>query len=1233
MTRVQRVFLSVFLVIATLSSSLDVFSQTAPPTEPTPTTEVKPTSEPEEPTEIPPTDVPTTEIPDFAPTEVVSTEVPPTDVPATEMLATEVPATETAVSLPPTAVSTEVPSVPDAETQLLEGDDFRAAVVISGAIQSVTVSPETLAAPGSRITLAVEWAVPDTAIEGDSFKLTLDPRLNVADDDFPLLNGNGDIVAIASLRSGVVTFTLTEFANDNVNISGNAFFFSTLKNSNSFQGQAVNLNFTDDSGRTFQDTVNVPVRPTPTLGPSPTPAPTATPDPNSSKSVRFARSDQGKINPDNALNWTINGPIGPQDQVRIVDNVPAGASWVIDCSTVSATLGAAIDCTPTSMTVTFGEVPAGARPRVTFKGDVTGTQTPGQLRSFPNTAIVFSEGAPAGISRSATANQTSGGGGAGGGNNPPPSPTPAFTPVPPTPTPTQIPPTPTPTLEATSPVLPTIVQSVCKFGSVTLPRITLAANSAAITYAQSGAVTPGGSVKVTATLGAGFTWESTDVPGWTFTETTATFVAQLDNPECTSVSPVLPDVTQAVCDDGVISRPRVALPANEEGITSTKSGEEISGGAVTVVARLADGFAWADTSLDGWTFTATTATLVVELDPVACAGVLPVLPVVAQGSCDGGVLNLPESNIAAQSTGVTYASSGDAVPGGTIVYTATLEPGFQWSGEAFDDWVFGTSTATYTVTFDPVDCVEVAPIQPLVTQAVCDFGSVGSPVVILAEDTDAVTYVVSGAQVPGGTVTVTATVQGVNGFVWPTVDVPAGWTFSGDTATYTFTLDTAGCGATALTAPDVTQASCFFGGVQAASVYLPLDTEGIFYEKAGIEAPGETVVVTARLKPEFSWESTDVEGWEFTPALATRTILLDTPLCAAAIPSNVEVTQSTCEFGLVNPPVILISGNTESVFYSFDGPIEAGATVRITATLEDGFAWDDTTVPGWTFSESSATYTVVLEASGCEPADPGLPVITEGSCFEGVLTTPSLELPADSDAVTYTRIGNDVPGGTVVIRATLNPGFSWSDTPVAGWVYTTPSATFTSQYAEVPCAEVLPVAPLISLGDCVEGELTGLPTVQLAANTEALGYTLSGDVQFVSTIVITATLADGFRWAASELEGWVFTSPTTATFTTVLVEPDCDATPIPDATDDTVAPDGSENTDDSAEQDEQGVTRLPSTGTGSSETPFLIGILGMATLLLILARIAMIWGSRAKPSIRRQVRTPLHDATGIPKGT
>lgn len=654
--------------------------------------------------------------------------------------------------------------------------------------------------------------------------------------------------------------------------------------------------------------------------------------------------------------------------------------------------------------------------------------------------------------------------------------------------------------EATSPIAPSVAQAVCKFGSVTNQRITLAANSGAIAYTQSRTVTPGGTVTVTATLGSGFTWENTSVSGWTFTDTNATFTVLLDDPECTTVSPVLPTLTQAVCEGGVVSRLQVAIPADEEGISYIKSGEEVSGGTVTVVARLADGFAWADTSLEGWTFTPTIATLVVELDPVECAGVLPILPVVAQGCCDLGVLNLPETSIVSTSNGVTYSSSGDAVPGGTVVYTATLQPGFQWSGEAFDDWVFGTSTATYAVTFEPIDCIEVAPIQPPVTQAACAFGSVTSPVVILSEDTSAVTYVVSGSQVPGGTVTVTATVQGVNGFVWQTVNIPADWTFTGDTATYTFTLDAAEC---------------------------------------------------------------------------------------------------------------------DSVFYTFDGPIEAGATVVITATLEDGFAWDDMTVPGWIFTESSATYTVVLESSGCAPADPGLPAITEGSCFEGVLTTPSLELPANSNAVTYSRVGNDVPGGTVVITATLNPGFSWSGTQVDGWSYTTPSATFTVQYTEVLCVEVLPVAPIITLGDCIDGELIGSPDVQLASNTEALSYALSGDVQFGSSIEVTASLADGFRWAAAELEGWVFTSLTTATFTIVLVEPNCDVTPAPGATNTPDGSDGADVLDETNDGETQPVTSLPSTGAGAGETSFLIGLLGAALLLLAMARIATIRGGRSMVSTRR----------------
>lgn len=91
------------------------------------------------------------------------------------------------------------------------------------------------------------------------------------------------------------------------------------------------------------------------------------------------------------------------------------------------------------------------------------------------------------------------------------------------------------------------------------------------------------------------------------------------------VTPVVPTVVQAVCDTttGKLSTPSVTL-VDTEGITYTKSGDEVPGGQVTVVATLKEGFEFGDLSESDWKLQEDgTAQLVVTLDSPECATPTP----------------------------------------------------------------------------------------------------------------------------------------------------------------------------------------------------------------------------------------------------------------------------------------------------------------------------------------------------------------------------------------------------------------------------------------------------------------------------------------------------------------------------------------------------------------------------------------------------------------------------------
>lgn len=143
---------------------------------------------------------------------------------------------------------------------------------------------------------------------------------------------------------------------------------------------------------------------------------------------------------------------------------------------------------------------------------------------------------------------------------------------------------------------------------------------------------------------------------------------------------------------------------------------------------------------------------------------------------------------------VSYRKPGAVVPGGTVTVTATTAEGYQLADLEGWDVSADRETATKTIELDDIDCPEplqeVIPTDPGVMQASCDDGDVVNPSVILPEDTIAVTYSKSGDEVPGGVVTITATIQ--EGY---TFDEAAGWTISDDgtTSTKTVELDDVDC--------------------------------------------------------------------------------------------------------------------------------------------------------------------------------------------------------------------------------------------------------------------------------------------------------------------------------------------------------------------------------------------------------------------------------------------------------
>ena len=87
--------------------------------------------------------------------------------------------------------------------------------------------------------------------------------------------------------------------------------------------------------------------------------------------------------------------------------------------------------------------------------------------------------------------------------------------------------------------------------------------------------------------------------------------------------------------------------------------------------------------------------------------------------------------------------------GQSVTVTATLNPGFAWLDD-LGGWSEKTpATATRTVTFDAVSCIEVTPVDR-VTQATCANGAVTAPKITLPTTTG-VEYVVEPSDLGDGT--------------------------------------------------------------------------------------------------------------------------------------------------------------------------------------------------------------------------------------------------------------------------------------------------------------------------------------------------------------------------------------------------------------------------------------------------------------------------------------------------
>ncbi|MEO6571771.1 MAG: Ig-like domain-containing protein [Ilumatobacteraceae bacterium] len=282
---------------------------------------------------------------------------------------------------------------------LLAGAPITSAAELTGVVTDIRVTP-TSVEQGGRLRTDLDFQVPDSAMSGDTFTVTLPAELTQLPGSLVLPDPTGEIVATATISAtnpAVATFTLTTYVDDHIDVSGTAFFESQLR-SNIAPTPGRTLTFVVSGGATFTTTVQV--TPVVTVGTDRTTA---------RKSAVFDDpADQCRTAPASCINWFIESPSGPFDAVHIVDGglvdaqfvcpITEVALWTVDpltgARTARVTPPTAVitqTCDPVSgIDVTVTNVPAGVIVRTLISATPVAPQPDGNF-TYGNVASVTAD--------------------------------------------------------------------------------------------------------------------------------------------------------------------------------------------------------------------------------------------------------------------------------------------------------------------------------------------------------------------------------------------------------------------------------------------------------------------------------------------------------------------------------------------------------------------------------------------------------------------------------------------------------------------------------------------------------------------------------------------------------------------------------------------------------------------------------------------------------------------------
>jgi hypothetical protein len=247
-------------------------------------------------------------------------------------------------------------------------------------------------------------------------------------------------------------------------------------------------------------------------------------------------------------------------------------------------------------------------------------------------------------------------------------------------------------------------------------------------------------------------------------------------------------------------------------------------------------------------------------------------------------------------------------------------------------------------------------------------------------------------------------------------------------------------------------------------------------------------------------------------------------------------------------PTITIFADT-GVSYTIDGQQRNAGTYQVSSGQHTVEATSSTLTllkpTSWTFTLDPAPADCNTEAT------PVVPTVTQSKCDNNHQpTNPVLNLPSTL-GITYS-VNKSAPysaGQTVLVTAAASAGYEFKDIANNPWTFVdTKTETLSITFDAAPdcITDTTPTGPGVNESVC-NGNTPSNPTLDFP-NTPGIDYTTDKAKPFSpgETVLVTATLQNGFRFTAPLTGGWSLATAKTATKSiTFAAAPDCRSTATP----------------------------------------------------------------------------------------